>query len=123
MFLNRLRNRISTKDNIERRLRDVAFRLAENEPVVELKDNPGWQAIVDECDKIVKQLESDIVDLSDNPKKNEARIVYLRAGRDATKSIISIVDFAVQKHLLLKREEDNLNNQADIDARMGVLAE
>ena len=121
--MKRLRNIYSKRLSIEDRLKKIAAELSNKAEVADLAHREGWRIIIESLDSMKSGLESEIVDLSNNPTGNAQRIVYLRACIDTIKSFSYIVDSAVQSCKLLNEQANKLETIAEAQAAAGVLAE
>lgn len=99
--------------------------LADVEPVLALATNDGWLQVEKALIRIVDLLEQEIIQLCDDPQKNEVVLIQLKAQRDAYIGVVltvkepqtrvKTVKDELEKRLNLLRETSNLPRPSELE--------
>ena len=110
---------------IEESISVIQQALADIEPVLDLATNGGWLQIEKALIRLVDLLEQEIILLCDNPKKNEAALIQLKAQRDAYIGVVltvrepqirvKTVRKELEKRLNLLRETSGLPRPSELE--------
>lgn len=116
----RLEKLLGKGSNFEVELDALYARLSELESVQSLRNSAGWEKIVKELYREVKNLERDIILKSSDPVKNERELLFARANHKAIVKLFSIVEGFHEDYMKLLSDIDKLVAKYEDIAQSGI---